>query len=64
LEGDTLFKKIATFVLMMAMMNICAAFAFANAPTEKEAQQVAKIKTAIQKLGVGEKARVKIEFPQ
>jgi hypothetical protein len=55
-------RKITTFVVMVAMMNFCTVFAFASAPAEKEARQMAKIKTAIQKLGTGEKARVKLEL--
>lgn len=55
-------KKITTFVLLAAMMNVCAAFAFANTPAEKEARQMTKIKTAIQKLGVGEKSRITLEL--
>ncbi|HKC85319.1 MAG TPA: hypothetical protein VKG02_05040 [Blastocatellia bacterium] len=57
-----MFRKIVTVVLIAALVNVCALFASAKTPAEKETQRLAKIRAAIQKLGVGEKARVKLKL--
>src|SRR5262249_53500231 len=57
-----MFRKSVTVVLIAALVNICAVFASAKTTAEKEAQRVAKIKPALQKLGVGEKARVNVKL--
>ncbi len=57
-----MFKKVTVMILTVALTNVLAVFALAKTPTEKAARQTAKIKAAIQKLGTGEKALVKLEL--
>ncbi len=57
-----MFKKITVMILTVALTNVLALSAFAKSSAEKEAQQTTKIKAAIQKLGTGEKALVKLEL--
>ncbi len=55
-------KKIFAIVLSVALLNLSAVTTFAGTSAEKQAQRVSKIKAAIQKLGTGEKARLKLEL--
>jgi len=55
-------KKLFAIVLSGALLNLFVVPAFASTPAEKQAQRVSKIKAAIQKLGTGEKARLKLEL--
>jgi hypothetical protein len=49
-----------TMALLAALFNTCAVFAYANASREREARRLTKIKDAIQKLGTGKEARVRL----
>ncbi len=57
-----MFKKITVMILTVALTNVLAVSALAKTSAEKTAQQTARIKAAIQKLGTGEKAIVKLEL--
>ena len=57
-----MFKKVTVMILTVALTNVLAVSAFAKTPAEKAARQTAQIKAAIQKLGTGEKAQVKLEL--
>jgi hypothetical protein len=54
-------KKFISIVLMIALVNLSGIVsAFAKSNTEKELRIAAKVKENIEKLGTGEKAKVKI----
>ena len=57
-----MFKKLITLILTIGLVNVLTASAFAKTSAEKEARQTAKVKTAIQQLGTGEKALVRLEL--
>ena len=59
-----MFKRILSVVLVtsLAHLTVCDEWASANTPTEKQAKIAERVKTGINKLGVGTEARVVVKL--
>src|SRR5687767_4244017 len=55
-------KKLLSVTLALLLAHVCAAVASAKSKGEKEAEQAAKVRLGILKLGTGERSLVKLKL--